>query len=151
MEKDIEKLINKEINELNITSNSTDYTKNIGKCFARFLKKKAVIALNGELGAGKTAFVCGLASYFNIENEVSSPTFTIVNEYSNKIFHFDVYKLKDENDFLQTIGDEYFENGICVIEWANIIKNILPKGTIFIDITKNSDNTNTRNIHIWRR
>ncbi len=151
MEKDIKRLINNEIKELNIVSNSCDITRCIGKYFAKYLPNKSIIALNGELGSGKTAFVCGFASYFNIESEVSSPTFTIVNEYSNNIYHFDVYKLKGEDEFLTTIGDEYFENGICIIEWANIIKNILPKKTIFIDISKDSKDSNIRNLHIWRK
>ena len=104
-----------------------------------------------NLVLGKTKFTQGVLTYFGLEKEISSPTFTIVNEYSNNIYHFDVYKLKGEDEFLTTIGDEYFENGICIIEWANIIKNILPKKTIFIDISKDSKDSNIRNLHIWRK
>ena len=93
----------------------------------------------------------GFAEYFGIEDEISSPTFTIVNEYSNNIFHFDVYRIKDESEFINSIGDEYFDRGICVIEWADIIKNILPRRTIFIDITKDEILENIRNVHIWRK
>lgn len=154
MEKEINKikdLINGNIKEMFITSSSMEDTKKLGKIFASLSTKNTCIALNGELGSGKTVFMSGFAEYFGIEDEISSPTFTIVNEYSNNIFHFDVYRIKDESEFINSIGDEYFDRGICVIEWADIIKNILPRRTIFIDITKDEMLENIRNIHIWRK
>ncbi len=154
MEKEINKikdLINGNIKEMFITSSSMEDTKKLGKIFASLSTKNTCIALNGELGSGKTVFMSGFAEYFGIEDEISSPTFTIVNEYSNNIFHFDVYRIKDESEFINSIGDEYFDRGICVIEWADIIKNILPRRTIFIDITKDEILENIRNIHIWRK
>lgn len=154
MEKEINKikdLINGNIKEMFITSSSMKDTKKLGKIFASLSTKNTCIALNGELGSGKTVFMSGFAEYFGIEDEISSPTFTIVNEYSNNIFHFDVYRIKDESEFINSIGDEYFDRGICVIEWADIIKNILPRRTIFIDITKDEILENIRNIHIWRK
>ena len=146
----MEKEINN-IKEMFITSSSMEDTKKLGKIFASLSTKNTCIALNGELGSGKTVFMSGFAEYFGIEDEISSPTFTIVNEYSNNIFHFDVYRIKDESEFITSIGDEYFDRGICVIEWADIIKNILPRRTIFIDITKDEILENIRNIHIWRK
>lgn len=154
LEKEINKikdLINGNIKEMFITSSSMEDTKKLGKIFASLSTKNTCIALNGELGSGKTVFMSGFAEYFGIEDEISSPTFTIVNEYSNNIFHFDVYRIKDESEFINSIGDEYFDRGICVIEWADIIKNILPRGTIFIDITKDEILENIRNVHIWRK
>lgn len=154
LEKEINKikdLINGNIKEMSITSSSMEDTKKLGKIFASLSTKNTCIALNGELGSGKTVFMSGFAEYFGIEDEISSPTFTIVNEYSNNIFHFDVYRIKDESEFINSIGDEYFDRGICVIEWADIIKNILPRRTIFIDITKDEMLENIRNIHIWRK
>lgn len=154
LEKEINKikdLINGNIKEMFITSSSMEDTKKLGKIFASLSTKNTCIALNGELGSGKTVFMSGFAEYFGIEDEISSPTFTIVNEYSNNIFHFDVYRIKDESEFINSIGDEYFDRGICVIEWADIIKNILPRRTIFIDITKDEILENIRNIHIWRK
>ncbi len=154
MEKEINKikdLINGNIKEMFIASSSMEDTKKLGKIFASLSTKNTCIALNGELGSGKTVFMSGFAEYFGIEDEISSPTFTIVNEYSNNIFHFDVYRIKDESEFINSIGDEYFDRGICVIEWADIIKNILPRRTIFIDITKDEILENIRNIHIWRK
>lgn len=154
LEKEINKikdLINGNIKEISITSSSMEDTKKLGKIFASLSTKNTCIALNGELGSGKTVFMSGFAEYFGIEDEISSPTFTIVNEYSNNIFHFDVYRIKDESEFINSIGDEYFDRGICIIEWADIIKNILPRRTIFIDITKDEMLENIRNIHIWRK
>lgn len=147
----IKKILNYEIKDYIFTSTSKEETEKIACYFAQFSNKDLILALNGELGSGKTAFVNGFSKYFKIENEISSPTFTIVNEYSNNIYHFDVYRLKDEEDFLNTIGTEYFDKGICLIEWADIIKNILPKRTIFIDIKKIENNENRREIHIWRK
>lgn len=109
---------------------------------AKTLKAGDVIALHGELGAGKTAFVKGIASYFGAKDAVSSPTFTIVNEYSGSldIYHFDAYRLEtvgvDECDW---IDDYLFGDGVCVIEWAENIETILPNDHIRIKISKNPD------------
>jgi len=151
LENQIKDIINDNIKELIFNSNNIVDTENIAYLFAKYSSNKMVIALDGELGSGKTIFMKGFAKYYNIEKEVSSPTFTIVNEYSNNIFHFDVYRIKDEEDFLNNIGIDYFDKGICIIEWANLIKNILPKRTIFIEISKDKANENKRLIHIWRK
>ena len=151
---------NQEVNIHFLSKSETD-TKYLAYEISKALQKEDVIVLNGELGSGKTAFMYGVAKYFNIENEISSPTFTIVNEYNSKysdkytnsinIYHFDVYRLEDETEFLDQIGTEYFENGISFIEWGNIIANILPKKAIFIDITKDDKDYDMRHIHIWRK
>ena len=78
---------------------------------------------------------------------------TIVNEYVNNqisIYHFDVYRLKDENDFYDIGGDEYFGKGICIIEWGEIIKSALPDNVIFIDFNKDENDDTTRIITIRR-
>ena len=90
-------------------------------------------------------------SYFGLENEISSPTFTIVNEYNAKdinIYHFDVYRLADIDEFYAIGGEEYFEKGICIIEWGEIIKEALPKDYIKITFERNFENENSRNIKI---
>lgn len=135
-------------------SNSIDDTKNLAYVIAKYLKVGNIIVLNGELGSGKTVFVTDVAKYFGIEDQVCSPTFTIVNEYelkdNNKLYHFDVYRIENSTDFCDSIGTEYFNNGICIIEWGNIIKDILPKNTIYIDIIKDSIDENKRYFKIWR-
>lgn len=132
-------------------------TENFAYEFAKCLKKDSIIVLTGNLGTGKTRFMKGIARYFGIENDVSSPTFTIVNEYiptmhkdvTEKIFHFDTYRLKDSLDFENSIGTHYFDEGLCILEWGEIIQDILPDNTIFITIKmENEDNPCERTIYI---
>lgn len=106
------------------------------------LSGNKVICLNGELGAGKTVFVKGFCKFFEID-EISSPTFTLVNEYegSRSIFHFDVYRLADEDEFFAIGGDEYFERGICIIEWSDVISDVIPDDAIDVRIEKIDDDT----------
>ena len=134
-----------------IVTYSEEETKNIARDIASKIDDKAVIVLNGELGAGKTKFTEGFLSHFNLENEISSPTFTIVNEYKNDkatIYHFDVYRLVDCDEFYAIGGEEYFSKGICIIEWGDIIEEALPENYIKIDIKKDNENTEKRIICI---
>ena len=100
-----------------------------------------VICLNGELGSGKTVFTKGFAHAMGIE-EVTSPTFTIIKEYNGELplYHMDVYRLEDANE---DIGiEEYFEKGgVTIIEWSDIIKDILPKERLDIKIKIVEENT----------
>ena len=93
-----------------ISKNEAD-TKQLAKKLAAKLKPKDVVVLTGELGSGKTKFTEGFLSYFGLENEISSPTFTIVNVYNSNsinIYHFDVYRLSDFEEFYAIGGEEYF-------------------------------------------
>ena len=119
--------------------------------FASKLTKKDIVVLSGELGSGKTKFVQGVLKYFGLENEISSPTFTIVNEYHAKdtsIYHFDVYRLADTDEFYAIGGEEYFEQGICLIEWGEMIENILPKDYIKVTFQKDNENEEYRELQI---
>ena len=130
-----------------VISNSAEETLKIGKTFAKYLSNGNVVVLTGELGAGKTKFVEGFLENFNLQNEISSPTFNIVNEYineQNRIYHFDVYRLEDSDEFYEIGGDEYFEKGICLIEWGESIYDVLPKDYIHITIKKNETDENKR-------
>lgn len=132
-------------------SKSEQDTINIANTFASNLKVGDVIVLSGDLGAGKTKFTQGILKHFGLESEISSPTFTIVNEYSNSeisIYHFDVYRLSDIDEFYAIGGDEYFSKGICIIEWGEIIKSALPKNHIEVVITRDLENDNYRKINI---
>ena len=133
-------------------------TEKIAYDFAKSLTNNSIVVLDGDLGAGKTKFVYGIAKYFNISNLVCSPTFTIVNEYnvnsSDKvscIYHFDVYRLTGSDDFIDSIGTEYFEKGLCIIEWGNIIKDILPSNTIYINIEHVPSKEDYRKITIYEK
>lgn len=128
-------------------------TINFAENFAKELNKKDIIVLSGDLGSGKTKFVQGVLKHFGLENEISSPTFTIVNEYNTRtcpIYHFDVYRLADIDEFYAMGGEEYFENGICLIEWGEIIEDALPSNYIKITFSKNDDNDDYRELHIER-
>lgn len=132
-------------------SKSEEDTKNFAKSLASHLKKQDIIVLTGDLGSGKTKFTEGILSYFGLENEISSPTFTIVNEYQKEditIYHFDVYRLEDSSEFYEMGGEEYFENGICLIEWGELIEDALPKDYIHITFSKDDKNENIRNIRV---
>lgn len=134
-----------------IITSSEQETKNVARKIASKIDKNAVIVLSGELGAGKTKFTEGFLSYFGLEKEISSPTFTIVNEYKNEninIYHFDVYRLSDIDEFYAIGGEEYFSKGICIIEWGEIIEDALPKNCIRIIIEKDNNNFEKRIIKI---
>ncbi|MGN1310781.1 MAG: tRNA (adenosine(37)-N6)-threonylcarbamoyltransferase complex ATPase subunit type 1 TsaE [Clostridia bacterium] len=108
----------------------------------------------GDLGAGKTKFTEGFLSFWDLQGEISSPTFTIVNEYSNddiNIYHFDVYRLADIDEFYAIGGPEYFEKGICIIEWGELILDALPKECIRIEILKDENKEYVRHIKIDKR
>lgn len=132
----------------NIISNSEDETIAIGRMVASYLDKGMVIVLSGDLGAGKTLFVSGMLDYFGKKEEVSSPTFTIVNEYdlndSLKLFHFDVYRLESSDEFLAIGGDEFFYQGVSLIEWGERIADLLPKDCLTIKIEKYPEDINKR-------
>ena len=132
-------------------SKSENDTKEFAKDFASKLKKGDVIVLSGELGSGKTKFTEGFLSYFGLENEISSPTFTIVKEYKKdniNIYHFDVYRLEDSSEFYAIGGDEYFEKGICIIEWGELIQDALPKKYIKIDFSRSPEDENFRILNV---
>ena len=104
----------------------------------------------GDLGSGKTKFTEGFLEFFGLDDEISSPTFTIVNEYCKNdlnIYHFDVYRLEDLDEFYAIGGTEYFDNGICLIEWGELIEPILSR-YIKISISKDNDDENKRYIDI---
>lgn len=112
-------------------SNSERETVALGEDFARTkLKAGDVVALIGELGSGKTRFIKGICSGLGVTEHVSSPSFTIVNEYiSNigKIFHFDFYRIASISELKEIGFDDYIYNGgICVIEWADRVMELLP-------------------------
>lgn len=135
----------------NFTSYSSEETMNFASNLASKLNVGDVIVLSGELGAGKTKFTEGFLKYFCLDNEISSPTFSIVNEYKKdnlNIYHFDVYRLEDVDEFYAIGGEEYFSSGICIIEWGEIIEEALPKNCIRINFEKDLSDENIRYLKI---
>ena len=136
---------------MEIVSNSEEETIELGKKIASTLKKGDIVILSGDLGSGKTKLTEGILTYFGLQNEISSPTFTIVNEYNTdklNIYHFDVYRLSDIDEFEAIGGEEYFEKGACIIEWGEMIEEILPLNYTKITFSRNLKNENIRNINI---
>lgn len=120
-------------------SNSPAETKTAAAEIVKELKNGSVICMYGDLGAGKTAFVQGMATALGIDESVTSPTFTIVNEYygTMPLYHFDVYRIGSSDEMYEIGFDEYINSdGISVIEWAELIEDILPDEYIKITITK---------------
>ncbi len=131
-------------------SNSVEETIDFARKFAERLHPGSVVCLVGELGAGKTHFMKGIASYFGVKDSaVSSPTFTLINEYkgTTPVFHFDCYRLEDEQEAVEIGVEEYlYGEGISIVEWPNKMSGLLPEESIFIEIKHAGDSQ--RIIHI---
>lgn len=120
---------------------SPEETEKLGASLGEYIKKSprpVFVAMYGEMGAGKTAFVRGIASVLSPGSRVKSPTYTIVNEYrrgSVALFHFDLCRLSDPEE-LDSFGfDEYVASGHCVCEWADILGDCLPPETVKVEIS----------------
>ena len=128
---------------MHITSNSEKETEAAGAALARTLKPGDVVALRGGIGAGKTAFVRGLASGLHISGRVTSPTFAIVNEYEGAIplFHFDMYRLGGPEELFDIGWDDYLQRGgICAVEWSENIERALPSQSVIVSLVRTGDN-----------
>lgn len=120
--------------------------EDLGYKMGSSMPKGQVVSLRGSLGAGKTVFARGVARALDIKEAIVSPTFTLVQEYSGKLpmYHMDLYRIKSEEDFEMIGGEDLlYSNGICLIEWSEVIDSMLPKKTIYIDIHVNDDQTRT--------
>lgn len=135
-----------------IYTHSPQETEAVGAELARGVHSPAFIALYGDLGVGKTAFVRGFASVIAPGVAVRSPTFALVNEYRGKpysVFHFDMYRITDEDELYSIGFYDYLERGICIVEWSENIEYALPEEYIRIIIEKtDSDDENERLIVI---
>lgn len=136
-----------------LESQSVQETHEIAKKLINNTKPGIVFALIGDLGTGKTTFSQGFAKALGINSRVGSPTFKLVSEYSglnHKLFHIDAYRLKNSNEFLNIGGEEYLvpENSYTLIEWADIIEDVLPKSVIKLEFIRSIENRNSRKIKI---
>ena len=132
---------------------SLDETKELAAKIAEEISGGNVIALIGDLGTGKTAFAQGFAKAMGIAETVGSPTFKLISEYAGKkswLYHIDCYRLKNAQQFINIGGEEYLApvKGITLIEWADIIKEILPNDTIVINFKRITGKSNHREIII---
>lgn len=132
-------------------SNSVEETEALGAELAGRLEPGDVVAFTGDLGAGKTAFVRGLARGLGIPDRVTSPTFTIVNEYEGgrlPLFHFDMYRLGSADELYDIGWEDYLaRGGVCAVEWSEQVSGALPEDAVWVDIAR-GDNENDRIITI---
>ncbi len=133
-------------------SRSEDETRRIGGEYSSRLGDFDVVAFFGELGSGKTQFIKGICSALGVKNVVNSPTFIIVNEYkygsSKKIFHFDLYRIKTTDEILDIGFVDYLNKGLILIEWPELLKNILPDDARKVFLYHNGESADSRLIEI---
>ena len=136
---------------MQITTHSADETQALGQKLASRLAPGDVIAYFGDLGAGKTAFTRGLAQGLGITDPVTSPTYTIVNEYLSgriPLFHFDMYRLSSSDELFDIGWEDYLSRGgVCAVEWSEIVEDAL-QDAIRVTIEKDADEPDTRHITI---
>lgn len=138
---------------MNFHVSSLEETTKLGYLIGNLLNPGDIVCLTGDLGTGKTHITKGIASGLGVTEHITSPTFTIVNEYDTgrlKLYHFDVYRVSDPDEIYAIGFDDYiFSDGVSVIEWANYIEEILPKDFLHIYVEKDlSKSENFRNIII---
>ena len=120
-------------------SHSETETEAAGQALAAKLRPGDVVAYRGDLGAGKTAFTRGLARGLGCHGRVTSPTFTIVNEYEGPtpLFHFDLYRLGGEEELWDIGWEDYLaRNGVCAVEWSEIAHGALPENTVYVTLRR---------------
>ena len=136
---------------MQITTHSADETQALGQKLASRLAPGDVIAYLGDLGAGKTAFTRGLAQGLGITDPVTSPTYTIVNEYLSgriPLFHFDMYRLSSSDELFDIGWEDYLSRGgVCAVEWSENVEDAL-QDAIRVTIEKDADEPDTRHITI---
>jgi tRNA threonylcarbamoyladenosine biosynthesis protein TsaE len=137
-----------------IISNSAEETQTFGKEIGNTLKDRDVVALYGELGSGKTQLIKGICSALGVKDVVNSPTFIIVNEYvssdKTNIYHFDLYRLKSTDEVIELGFDDYINyRGIILIEWPELIEELLPYGTKKVFISHIDGLENSRKINYF--
>ncbi len=136
---------------MQFVSHSIQETEQFGEEVAKSLRGGDVLAFTGSLGMGKTAFTRGLARGLGCRGRVTSPTFTIVNEYDGKtpLFHFDMYRLGSSDELFDIGWDDYLaRDGVCAVEWSERVSDALPDDTIYVDIARGEEDENTRTITV---
>lgn len=128
--------------EMKKITKSYKQTVKLGEEYSKTLKGGDVVLLDGDLGAGKTVFTKGIAKGLGITEEITSPTYAYMNDYQGKLYHFDCYRLSSGED-AEALGltDYFYSNGICVIEWSENIKEVLPEKVKRVTIKKIDENT----------
>ncbi len=137
---------------MTLVSHSSLETYKIGTSIGQAVKEGDILALQGTLGAGKTSLTKGIAQALGISDDITSPTFTLINEYTGRmpLYHMDVYRLETNEDFLDLGAEELlYEKGVCVIEWSEKVMSVLPSHTIIISISIQNNNERLITIQNW--
>jgi len=132
-----------------VTCKTEEEMEKLGRELASSFKSGTVVSLRGSLGAGKTVFARGVARALGINEAIVSPTFTLIQEYEGSLplYHMDLYRITGVEDFQMTGGEDLMYNGgVCLIEWSEVIEELLPKDTVYIQITVNPDSSRTVDI-----
>ena len=133
-------------------THSPEETEKIGERLAQKLTPGTVLAYRGDLGAGKTAFTRGLARGLGYRDSVTSPTYTIVNEYLGgrlPLFHFDMYRLASDDDLWDIGWEDYLDRGgVCAVEWSENVREALPPDAVTVTIARCPENDGWRSITI---
>lgn len=134
-----------------LISRSVEETRKFGSEFAEGLEGNEIVPVYGELGAGKTQFIKGICSHFGVKQVVNSPTFIIVNEYTSdkidRIYHFDLYRIRTLNELYDIGLDDYLNSGgLILIEWPELVEQILPADAKKVMITNKNNEENIREI-----
>ena len=139
-------LVNKQELEYNkksgsVITKSFKETVKLGREYAKTLTPGSIVLLKGDLGAGKTAFTKGIALGLGVQDEVLSPTYAYMNDYGGKLYHYDCYRLSGGEE-AEALGltDYFYSNGVCVIEWAENIMDVIPESAVTVTIEKISEN-----------
>lgn len=121
-------------------SESPEETVSFGEQYAKTLRAGDVVLLDGEMGAGKTLFAKGVAKGLGIDDEILSPTYAYMNDYYGKLYHYDCYRLENGAQ-AEALGlcDYFYADGVCLIEWAENIRSVLPRNTKKVTITKTGE------------
>ena len=123
-------------------SHSPEETEHIGEMLGKRLRPGTVVAYRGGLGMGKTAFTRGLARGLGCAGRVTSPKFTIVNEYdgATPLFHFDMYRLGSSDELFDIGWEDYLtRGGVCAVEWSERVDDAMPADTLWVDIARGTD------------
>lgn len=136
---------------MEILSKSSKQTYELGIELSKRLKEGDVVSVYGELGAGKTRIIQGICKGFDVKERVTSPSFTLINEYSGKykVFHFDFYRINSVPEAVDIGCIEYFySDGVCLIEWPEKIEEIIPENAVRITLEYHNERKNWRKVQI---
>lgn len=139
-------------NLFTLTTQSPEETMALGEKLGQLLRPSEVITLTGDLGAGKTHFSKGVGQGLGVADHITSPTFTIINEYKGRLpfYHIDAYRIADSDEVFDLGIEEYlFGQGVTLIEWPQVLKEVLPEQILAIEITKDAKREDMRYLNFY--